>query len=67
MRVCEGAPAPTQHLLSCTNCEVQVYPPPLCKHGRGPKSPGKTAVQHPPHAETSPCLHVAYMTAKHGT
>ena len=25
-------------------------PPPLGKHGRGPKSPGKKTVQHPPHA-----------------
>ena len=28
-----------------------IYPPPLRKHGRGPKNPGKTAVQRPP-----PCL-----------
>ena len=26
------------------------YPPPLRKHGRGPKSQVKTAVQRPPHA-----------------
>ena len=25
-------------------------PPPLRKHGRGPKTPGKTAVQRPPGA-----------------
>ena len=29
---------------------------PLSKHGHGPKNPGKTAVQRPPRAETSPCF-----------
>ena len=33
------------------------YPPsPLRKHGRGPKSQVKTAVQRPPRAYTRPCM-----------
>ena len=30
--------------------DMPLIPPPLCKHVRGPKSPGKTAVQRPPRA-----------------
>ena len=42
-------------------------PTPLNKRGRCPKSPGKTAVQHPPRAETRLCVRATHVTAKRGT
>ena len=47
----------------CASICFDVAPPPLCKHGRGRKKPGKTAVHRPPGAWTRPCSHVTHMTA----
>ena len=41
-------------------------PSPLRKHGRGPRSQAKTAVQRPPRARTRPCMRVTHVTARPG-
>ena len=53
--------------LYMRGCYVSlVPPPPLRKHGRGPGSPAKTAVQRPPCAWTRPCMRVTHVTTRPG-
>ena len=46
---------------STTGDKKYCPPPPLRKHGRNPKNPGKPAVKcHPPVAETRPCVRTTH-------
>ena len=48
-----------------TSTAVLAPPPPLRKHGRGPKCQVKTAVQRPSRAQTRPCMRATHVRAKH--
>ena len=54
--------------FSCQSIPSRSTPPPLAqaRHGRGPRSPAKTAVQRSPRAQTRPCMRVTHVTARPG-